>query len=674
VQNDRQDGRQPGCQDARGERANRHGEGENGGYEANMSDSGAAALAFEVAAPSAASYRVLARKYRPARFEDLIGQEAMVRTLSNAFDLDRIHQAYILTGVRGVGKTTTARILARAFNYEVPLREGRAAVTRPTLHMNELGVHCQAIIESRHVDVIEMDAASHTGIDDVREIIEGARYRPVMARTKVYIIDEVHMLSKQAFNGLLKTLEEPPDHVKFLFATTEIEKVPVTVRSRCQRFDLRRIEAAALIGFLRGICAKEGVLIEDQALALIARAAEGSARDALSLLDQAIAHGASGYPVAGLAIEPGGSPRGAISAETVRLMLGLADRGHIIDLFQSVMEGKMAEALRGLRALYDSGADPAAILIELAEFVHLVTRLKIAPDAQEDAAITPDERSRGVGFAASLSMQVLTRAWQLLSKGMQEVKDSDRPLAAADMVLVRLAYAADLPTPDEALRKLASLTNNFANALAAPGEGAKSAGVASAAGLSGREETRGQACVLGPESRNFGPLLFSGAAAALAPPRGAADHSIRLARFEDVVALAAQHRDIQLKLALERDVRLVRFEDGAIEFATTPGAPAQLAQTLTRRLQEWTGRRWVVAVSSEEGAASLKEVADAKAQEAIDGVRADPLVRRALDVFPGAEIIAVRAEETEAAQPPNQGESDDGDVGFIDDSFTEADP
>jgi DNA polymerase-3 subunit gamma/tau len=484
------------------------------------------------------------------------------------------------------------------------------------------------------------------------------------------------MLSKQAFNGLLKTLEEPPDHVKFLFATTEIEKVPVTVRSRCQRFDLRRIDAGALIAFLRGICAKESVLIEDEALALIARAAEGSARDALSLLDQAIAHGASGNSAAGVAMEPGAPRRGAISAETVRLMLGLADRGRIIDLFQSVMEGKMAEALGGLKALYDSGADPAAILIELAEFVHLVTRLKLAPSTQEDAAITPDESSRGAGFAAKLSMAILTRAWQLLSKGVQEVKDSPRPLAAADMVLVRLAYAADLPTPAEALRKLASLTNNFANALAAPGEGAKSAGAASVAGSSCREEPRGQASVPGPELRNFGlsPLRFAGAAAALAPPSGAADRSIRLARFEDVVALAAQHRDIQLKLALERDVRVVRFEDGAIEFATVAGAPAHLPQTLTRRLQEWTRRRWVVAVSNEGGAASLKELADAKAREAIDGVRADPLVRRALDVFPGAEIIAVRAEEIEAAQPPNQVESDDGDVGFIDDSFTEADP
>jgi DNA polymerase-3 subunit gamma/tau len=389
---------------------------------------------------AAAPYRVLARKYRPSSFEDLIGQEAMVKTLSNAFDLDRIHQAYMLTGVRGVGKTTTARILARAFNYEVPAHDGHPAVTRPTIHMPEIGVHCQAIIESRHVDVIEMDAASHTGIDDVREIIENARYRPVMARTKVYIIDEVHMLSKQAFNGLLKTLEEPPDHVKFLFATTEIEKVPVTVRSRCQRFDLRRVEAPVLAAHLARICAKEHVPVEDEALAVIARAAEGSVRDALSLLDQAMAQGAG----AG----------GALDGASLRAMLGLADRTRIIDLFEEVMRGDMAAALRTLKDLHDGGGEPGQILVDLADFVHFVTRLKLVPEAGDDPAATPDERTRGKIFAKTLSMAVLTRAWQLLLKGLGEVKDSPRPLAAADMVLVRLAYAADLPPPGDVLRQL----------------------------------------------------------------------------------------------------------------------------------------------------------------------------------------------------------------------------
>jgi DNA polymerase-3 subunit gamma/tau len=605
-------------------------------------------------------YLVLARKYRPARFEDLIGQEAMVKTLSNAFDLDRIHQAYILTGVRGVGKTTTARILARAFNYELPAQGSRPAVTRPTIHMPELGVHCQAIIESRHVDVIEMDAASHTGIDDVREIIESARYRPVLARTKVYIIDEVHMLSKQAFNGLLKTLEEPPEHVRFLFATTEIDKVPVTVRSRCQRFDLRRIDADALIKYLASICVKESVAIEEEALALIARAAEGSARDALSLLDQAIAHGA-------------GAGQAAIAAETLRLMLGLADRGRVIDLFEATMQGKMALALGGLKDLYDRGADPAAVLVELAEFVHLVTRLKLAPETIEDPSITPDERTRGLQFADALSMPVLTRAWQLLSKGLQEVKESVRPLAAADMVLVRLAYAADLPTPDEALRKLAA-----ANAAGDGGVGGQRK-LSPQGSAPGAHEASGRDPLM-PRNGASGSVRASAAAAVL-PQRGEAAPQAassaapmpRLARFEDIVALAGLHRDIQLKLALERDVRLVRFEDGAIEFSQAPGASPQLAQDLMRKLQEWTGQRWMVAISREAGAPSLKERETAKAEAAMTGIRADPLVQSVLAYFPGAEIVAVRAAADTAAPADAPAEGSDDEIGFVDDIAPEAD-
>jgi DNA polymerase III subunit gamma/tau len=596
------------------------------------------AVKTKAAAPPS-PYRVLARKYRPARFEDLIGQEAMVRTLSNAFDLERIHQAYILTGVRGVGKTTTARILARAFNYELPASSGREAATRPTIHMPELGVHCQAIIESRHVDVVEMDAASHTGIDDVREIIESARYRPVMARTKVYIIDEVHMLSKQAFNGLLKTLEEPPDHVKFLFATTEIEKVPITVRSRCQRFDLRRVEAGVLTDYLASICGKEAVAIEDKALSLIARAAEGSVRDALSLLDQAIAHGA-------------GEGVATIDADALRLMLGLADRGRIIDLFEFLMQGRMAEALAILKDLHDLGADPSEIVLELAEFVHLVTRLKLVPEAAHDASLTPEERTRGRHFADVLSMPVLTRAWQLLLKGLREVKDSSRPLAAADMVLVRLGFAADLPTPDEALRKLTTMRgadDDDSHPRSAPPQGRGPAAIATS-------------------------IPF--AAVSRAPQQDAPKPSISLAGFEDVVALAGRHRDIQLKLALERDVRLVCFEQGRIEFSVVPGASPQLAQTLTRRLQEWTGGRWMVAISSLPGAPSLKEQEEARAREAVSGVRAEPLVQSALAAFPGAEIVSVRAPESVRqnmpASGPNSEASDEirfGDDIYMDDEL-----
>ncbi len=573
----------------------------------------------------AAPYRILARKYRPASFEDLIGQEPMVKTLSNAFDLGRIHQAYLLTGVRGVGKTTTARILARAFNYELPARPDRPPVLQPTIHMPELGTHCQAIIDSRHVDVIEMDAASHTGIDDVREIIDNARYRPVLARTKVYIIDEVHMLSKQAFNGLLKILEEPPEHVKFIFATTEIEKVPVTVRSRCQRFDLRRVESDVLIARLAAICAKEAVAVEPEALALIARASEGSVRDALSLLDQAIAH-------------VKGSLNVEVKAEDLRLMLGLADRARIIDLFREVMCGDVAAALTSLKALYEAGADPARVLGELAEFVHFVTRLKLAPETAHDPAIAEEERRRGAEFAEKLSIPVLSRAWQLLLKGLQDVRDSQRPLAAADMVLVRLAHAADLPTPDEALRRLAQ------QAPVMPAAQPRRASMPAGAASGGRASLS--------------------AATKPAEPLAAEDQRPRLARFEDIVALAASQRDIQLKIALERDVRLVRFEDGSIEFALSPGASPQLAQQLMRRLQEWTGRRWVVAISSEAGAPSLGEQAEAAAAAALVGVRADPLVQRALAIFPGAEIIGVRIHEAEPAEKP-AGE----DVGYADTAF-----
>jgi DNA polymerase III subunit gamma/tau len=602
-------------------------------------EAAAAAPSFDLgqSAPSV-PYRVLARKYRPSSFDDLIGQEAMVKTLSNAFDLGRIHQAYMLTGVRGVGKTTTARILARAFNYELPAHDGRPAVNRPTIDMPELGIHCQAIIESRHVDVIEMDAASHTGIDDVREIIEAIRYRPVLARTKVYIIDEVHMLSKQAFNGLLKTLEEPPEHAKFVFATTEIEKVPVTVRSRCQRFDLRRVEADVLIAHLASICAKETVAIEPEALALIARAAEGSVRDALSLLDQAIAYatGAAGTK---------------IMAPDMRLMLGLADRSRIIDLFAEVMAGDIASALGDLKSLYDAGADPGQILVELAEFIHFVTRLKLVPGSGDDLIVTEDERRRGAEFAQALSMPVLTRAWQLLLKGLQEVRESPRPLAAADMVLVRLAYAADLPTPDEALRRLSGL--------------ASESGPAGSPAPSGRPPSGGaRRMVAGSGEASEAQQGFAPAAPA---------NETRLAKFEDVIALAAQHRDIQLKMALERDVRLVRFEPGAIEFSPGGRASPQLAQTLMRRLQEWTGTRWMVAVSNETGAPSLSEKREVEAAAARQGVEALPLVQKVRHYFPGAEIVAVQSaeESTTAAVPPT--DSSDDDVAYPDQTYTEDD-
>src|ERR1700734_2205118 len=389
---------------------------------------------FELGGPNPATpYRVLARKYRPAGFEDLIGQEAVVRTVSNAFETGRIPQAWILTGVRGVGKTTTARILARALNYELP----DGSVTGPTIHMPKLGVHCQAIMESRHMDVLEMDAASHTGVDDVRQINDSVRYAPASSRYKVYIIDEVHMLSTAAFNAFLKTLEEPPEHAKFVFATTEIRKVPVTVLSRCQRFDLRRVDADVLMAHLANIAGKENVEAEPEALGIIARAAEGSVRDSLSLFDQAIAHAA-----------------GVVRADAVRQMLGLADRTRVIDLFEQLARGDIAAAFAEFREQYDTGADPIVVLSDLAEFVNFVTRVKVIPATADNLAFGETERLRARDFAAKLSMRVLSRMWQMLLKGITEAQAATRPAAAAEMVLVRIAYVADMPTPDEAIRML----------------------------------------------------------------------------------------------------------------------------------------------------------------------------------------------------------------------------
>jgi DNA polymerase-3 subunit gamma/tau len=562
------------------------------------------------------SYRVLARKYRPSTFADLIGQDAMVRTISNAFESGRIPQAWVLTGVRGVGKTTTARILARALNYELP----DGSITGPTIDMPVLGVHCQAIMESRHLDVIEMDAASHNGVEDVRAINEAVRYAPVSARYKVYILDEVHMLSGAAFNALLKTLEEPPAHAKFVFATTEIRKVPITVLSRCQRFDLRRVDAALLVKHLQGIAAKEAISAEPEALGLIARAAEGSVRDALSLFDQAIAHAA-----------------GPVRAEDVRGMLGLADRTKIIDLFEALMRADLARALQEVREQYDAGADPAMVLGDLAEFTHFVTRVKIVPALADDVSLTEAERTRGRAFAAKLSMRVLARTWQMLLKGLEEVAAAGRPLAAAEMVLVRIAYAADLPTPDEVIRSL----------------GDSSRGNGASATTGGQPAPRAEMSARADAPRSEMPRGGTRAALAAAPaelpsnePVARSDETIVTARavqsFEELVALAAEKRDLGVKTALERDARLVRFEDGRLELGLEPSAQKSLTGELSKKLTDWTGRRWMVIVSAEPGAPSLYAQAQTRKAELKDGVRGDPLVQAVVARFPGAEIVDVR--------------------------------
>jgi DNA polymerase-3 subunit gamma/tau len=594
---------------------------------------------------TAGGYRVLARKYRPSDFSSLIGQEPMVRTLTNAFSSGRIAQAWMLTGVRGVGKTTTARILARALNYKT------AEIDQPSVELTTLGEHCKAIMDGRHVDVIEMDAASHTGIDDIRDIIEQVRYAPVSARYKVYIIDEVHMLSTQAFNGLLKTLEEPPPHVKFIFATTEIRKVPITILSRCQRFDLRRVDAGTLTANLRNIADLEQIEVDDDALAMIARAAEGSVRDAQSILDQAIAHGA-----------------GKVTAEAVRAMLGLADRARIVDLFEHVMKGDTAAALNEFRAQYDTGADPVAVLTDLAEFNHLVTRLRFVPSAADDASLSEEERRRGREFAEALSVRVLSRSWQMLLKGIPEVQASNRPVSAAEMVLIRLAHASDLPTLDEALK---SLGNGPApSAIATPRPSLPSAPPAGPGnGASAVAQSRLPAGNGGGQTMRL--VAAEPAPAEMPKPAPVAETpqapAVPVKSLADLVALADSHRDMAFKVLVKRCVRLVKIEPGRLDVSLTGDAPKTLLGDLTVKLKAWTGRNWLVSLSREEGGPTLAEQESSKRETAFQDARSDPAVAAILARFPGAKIIDVRIPdvpdipEADADLPPDAALGNDDD-------------
>ena len=576
------------------------------------------------------AYRVLARKYRPQNFDDLIGQEPMVRTLSNAFETSRIAQAWMLTGVRGVGKTTTARILARALNYQSD------SVNQPTIDLSVLGEHCQAIMEGRHVDVIEMDAASHTGIDDIREIIEQVRYRPVSARYKVYIIDEVHMLSTQAFNGLLKTLEEPPPHVKFIFATTEIRKVPITVLSRCQRFDLRRIESGTLAKHLRKIAGLEQIDVDDTSLAMIARAGEGSVRDSLSIFDQAIAHGS-----------------GKVEPDAVRAMLGLADRARIIDLFEMLMRGDVAGVLKEFRAQYDVGADPSVVLTDLADFNHLVTRLRFTPDIADDASISEDERSRGRDFSSRLSIRVLSRTWQMLLKGIAEVETAPRPVQAAEMLLIRLAHAADLPTLDEALKDLQSGDHHPRGiSSSAPSSGGSNGG----SGGGGHQAQAVSGMVMAQS--NGGAALTSHGATApvmrlvestpepaqqrIQQPETEAAPAVPLKSLEDIVALADQHRDVQFKILVKTYVKLSSIAPGRLEIGLTDDAPKSLASDISQKLLNWTGVRWVVTVARDVEGKTVAQAETERRENLVTDARADPDVAAILAAFPGAKITDVR--------------------------------
>ncbi|WP_404424040.1 DNA polymerase III subunit gamma/tau [Thalassospira australica] len=597
------------------------------------------AAAAPVSAPAAkaeeapkSEYQVLARKYRPKTFDEMIGHGPMVKTLSNALESGRLAHAFVLTGVRGIGKTTTARIIARALNCIGPDGKGNATI-------EPCGVceHCRAIAEDRHVDVLEMDAASRTGVDDIRELIEGVRYRPTSARYKIYIIDEVHMLSKSAFNALLKTLEEPPEHVKFIFATTEIRKIPITVLSRCQRFDLRRVQTDELAAHYKRIADLEHADIEDEALALIARAADGSVRDGMSLLDQAISHGA-----------------GKVTTQQVRDMLGLSDRSRIFDLFDQTMKGEINEALELLGAQYALGGDPAVMLQDMLDLTHWLTRVKLSPEAANDPGVSQIERDRGKEIAAKLAMPQLTRAWQMLLKGLEETRIAPSPIQAAEMILIRLAYAAEMPPPGDLIKKLRSDLNKSGNAPQGGGGGNGGGGP-------------------GPRMQ----VVNGGGAAAVAharpDPLGEPEHASQQAyaklpeTFAEVAELLSKERETTaLAIQLKNYMHLVKYEPGRIEFRPARGARADLSSQLIKTLNNLTGHRWLVSVSErEEGAPTLKEQELEELEQRKADASLDPLVKAILDGLPKAKIVAVHL-------PPGQeetGEEGDESGSVYDDAF-----
>jgi DNA polymerase-3 subunit gamma/tau len=582
---------------------------------------------------SQTQYQVLARKYRPETFADLVGQDAMVRTLKNAFETNRIAQAFIMTGIRGTGKTTTARIIAKGMNCIGPDGTGQ-----PTTEPCGQCEHCTAIMEGRHVDVMEMDAASRTGVGDIREIIDSVQYRAASARYKIYIIDEVHMLSTSAFNALLKTLEEPPAHVKFIFATTEIRKVPVTVLSRCQRYDLRRIEPEVMIAQMRKIATAEGAEISDDALALITRAAEGSVRDATSLLDQAISHGA-----------------GETTADQVRAMLGLADRGRVLDLMDMVLRGDAAGALTELGAQYAEGADPLAVLRDLAEITHWVSVVKITPDAAEDPTVSPDERARGQQMAEALPMRVLTRMWQMLLKALEEVAAAPNAMMAAEMAVIRLTHVADLPSPEELIRKLQDTPPPPPGG---PGGGMSSGGYSAA---SSPQQSMGAPAAGGGGAPDGAPMASGGApygapvaqggsgtATALAPETLQA--LARYPSFEHVVELIRQRRDGLLLEYVKTYLRLVSYQPGRITIQPTDDAPKDLAARLGQQLQNWTHARWIISLENEGGGDTITELENA-AENALRAKASEhPLVQAVMENFPKAKITRIRTAQELAAE------------------------
>ena len=534
-----------------------------------------------------------------------------MRTLRNAFSSGRIAHAFMLTGVRGVGKTTTARLLARALNYKT------AEIDAPSLELAVEGLHCRAIIEGRHMDVLEVDAASRTKVDEIRELLDGVRYAPTEARYKVYIIDEVHMLSTAAFNALLKTLEEPPPHAKFIFATTEIRKVPVTILSRCQRFDLRRVDPEVIIQNLEQIAAAEGARIDPEGMLLIARAAEGSVRDAQSLLDQAIVQADDGQ---------------VVGAAQVRDMLGLADRIQTIELFELTMRGRAGEALEAFRTLYGYGADPVVVMLDLLDHAHGASVAKtLGPDALK---LPNDQAARLAAIGANASAGTLARVWQMLLKAHDETRRAPDPKAALEMALIRLCYVADLPGPEEALKALR--------------DGSPAGGPAPSGGSGGGGGGSGG----GATARQLSPHMSAAPRAQTAPTPQS---------FDEVVALIDARRDISLKLDVERFVRPIHFRPGAITFEPAPGAPANLAGRLVSRLKEWTGQPWLVAAEGGGGAESAWEKEKRQERETRREIEADPFVHAVMQAFPGTEIVGVRALPVPAAAEVVQADEDGDD-------------
>ena len=561
-------------------------------------------------------YQVLARKYRPETFAELVGQDAMVRTLTNAFAADRIAQAFILTGIRGTGKTTTARIIAKGMNCIGPDGNGD-----PTISPCGTCENCVAIAQGRHVDVLELDAASRTGVNDIREIIESVHYRAASARFKIYIFDEVHMLSTSAFNALLKTLEEPPAHVKFIFATTEIRKVPVTVLSRCQRFDLRRIEPETMMEMLRRIAAAEKAEITDEALALVTRAAEGSARDATSLLDQAISDRTQ-----------------ATDVDQVRAMIGLADRGRVLDLFELIMTGDAAGALAELSAQYSDGADPMAVLRDIAEITHWISVIRITPEAVNDPTVAPEERARGSALADRLPMPVLTRMWQMALKALEEVGNAPDAMMAAEMAVIRMTHVADLPTPGELVAKLKD---------PAPSPASSTSSSTPPPSSSGREE-RGPGTSAVATRAARATVSGGAVAAAAVQPTHVRDPESALARFptfSHVVDLIRANREMKLCIEVEEDLRLVSYQPGRIEFEPGPAAARDLAQRLGQSLQNWTGVRWAVSVTASGGQPTISETRNAATDRLKDAARKNETVAAILSTFPNAKIGALQTAE-----------------------------